>query len=80
VSNSVNKAFGAIWNNREGLRDLFINYWKKVAETFKGSEYVIAYELMNEPWPGDLFRNPLVMVPGLSELINLQPAYDIISH
>ena len=51
----------------------------KVAETFKTSEYVIAYELMNEPWPGDHFHNPLVMVPGLSEVINMQHAYDIIA-
>jgi hypothetical protein len=34
---------------------------------------------MNEPWPGDLYRDPLIMVPGLSEVINMQPAYDIIS-
>lgn len=34
---------------------------------------------MNEPWPGDQYRDPLVMVPGLSEIINMQQAYDIIS-
>jgi aryl-phospho-beta-D-glucosidase BglC (GH1 family) len=61
------------------MRDLFINYWRKVAETFKGSEYVIAYELINEPWPGDQYLNPLVMIPGLSESINMQDAYDIIA-
>ena len=44
----------------------------KVAQTFKNSEYVVAYELMNEPWPGDPFLNPLVMVPGLSEIIHMQ--------
>jgi hypothetical protein len=37
MSNSVAKGFGALWNNHYGLRDLFIAYWKKVAETFKGS-------------------------------------------
>lgn len=35
---------------------------------------------MNEPWPGDPYLNPLVMIPGLSELIHMQEAYDIISH
>lgn len=46
-SNSVGKAFGALWTNKHGMRDLFIKYWKKVAETFKDSENVIAYELIN---------------------------------
>jgi aryl-phospho-beta-D-glucosidase BglC (GH1 family) len=44
----------------------FATYWKKVAAAFKGNKYVIAYELMNEPWPGNMYENPLVMVPGLS--------------
>ncbi len=47
LSHAVAKAFGAIWNNKHGMRDRFVNYWKKVASTFKGSEYVIAYEIMN---------------------------------
>ena len=78
-SNAVAKAFGSLWNNRHGLRDKFVNYWKKVAETFKDVKEVIAYEIMNEPWPGDQFLNPLVMVPGLSEIINMQHAYDVIA-
>lgn len=61
------------------MRDLFIRYWRKVAETFKGNDNVIAYELMNEPWPGDHFANPLVMIPGLSERLHMQHAYDLIS-
>ena len=35
---------------------------------------------MNEPWPGDQFTNPLVLIPGLSESIHLQTAYDMISY
>ena len=34
---------------------------------------------MNEPWPGDQYSNPLVMIPGLSEILHMQHAYDIIS-
>ena len=79
MANAVGKSFAALWKNHDGMRDLFINYWKQVARTFKNSSYVIAYEIMNEPWPGDHFKDPLVMVPGLSELINMQPAYDIIA-
>ena len=48
----------------------------KVAEVFKGNKYVIGFELMNQPWPGNAYKNPLVMVPTLSEKIHLQKAYD----
>ena len=34
---------------------------------------------MNEPWPGNLYEDPLVMVPGLSEKAHLQRAYDFLS-
>lgn len=34
---------------------------------------------MNEPWPGNLYEDPLVMVPGLSEQAHLQDAYDKLS-
>ena len=63
---AVNKGFGHLWKNKDGMLDKFATYWKKVALAFKGNPYVIAYELMNEPWPGNLFEDPLVMVPGLS--------------
>ena len=51
-----------------------------MAEAFKDNPYVIAYELINEPWPGNLYRNPLVMVPGPSDYILMQHAYDYLSH
>lgn len=40
---------------------------------------MIGLELINEPWPGNLYENPLVMVPGLSEKFHLQHAYDYLS-
>jgi len=43
MSSAVGKSFSAIWNNHHGMRDLFIKYWKKVAETFKNNSFVIAY-------------------------------------
>lgn len=76
---ACNKAFTNLWRNKDGLLTKFENYWKQVAQAFKGNRYVIGYELMNEPWPGDMYENPLVMVPTLSEKYNLQRAYDRIA-
>ena len=63
---AVNKGFGNLWNNKNGLLEKFANYWKKVASTFKDNPYVIGFELVNEPWPGNLYKNPLIMIPGFS--------------
>lgn len=34
------------------------------------------YELMNEPWAGDFFHNPLLMIPGVADQQNLAPFYE----
>lgn len=34
---------------------------------------------MNEPWPGNLYVNPLVMTPGFTEKAHFQAAYDRLS-
>jgi endoglycosylceramidase len=39
------------------LQDHYILMWKKVAERFKNNPTVIGYDLMNEPYAGDLVKN-----------------------
>lgn len=63
---AVNEGFGELYGNVGGLRDKFVEYWRKVAKAFKDNPYVIGYELLNEPWPGNMYKNPFVMIPGLS--------------
>ena len=46
-SKAVGRSFEALWTNKHGMRDRFIHYWKKVAETFRGNPEVIAYEIAN---------------------------------
>jgi len=43
----VAKAFSALYNPNHMLNHKFNQYWQKVAQTFKGNPYVIAYELIN---------------------------------
>jgi endoglycosylceramidase len=38
------------------LQDSYIQLWQKVAERFKNDPYVIGYDLMNEPWGGDIVK------------------------
>ncbi len=34
------------------------------------------YELINEPWVGNFFTNPALLLPGIAGLKNLQAFYD----
>ena len=49
-------AFLNFWgyNTHQYLQDHYILSWQKVAERFKDNPGVIGYDLMNEPYPGDL--------------------------
>ena len=33
-------------------------FWSKVSQHFSGNPYVLGYELINEPWAGDLYSHP----------------------
>ena len=72
----VSYAFQDLYNNRFGMLDKFTGYWLQIARTFKNNPYVIAYELMNEPFAGAVFKNPLLIDPWVAESLNLQRFYD----
>lgn len=72
-------AFQNLYNNTDGLRDSWAAFWAKTAETFKDYPNIIGYELINEPWAGDIYANPLLMVPKMADRMNLAPAYEVLS-
>jgi endoglycosylceramidase len=50
-----NRAWDNLWANREGLQDRFAAAWGHVAMRFKGREWLLGYDLINEPWAGSQF-------------------------
>ncbi|EGG14323.1 hypothetical protein DFA_12093 [Cavenderia fasciculata] len=78
-SDAVSKAFQNLYDNVDGIQDEFSNYWQQVVQTLKDSQYVLGYELINEPWAGDIYRDPLLMVPETADKINLAPMYERLS-
>lgn len=76
VTDDVGQTFNRIYNTNHHLHKKFVAYWKKVASYFKGNPYVIAYELMNEPFVGDAVRNPLLLLPSVAERFKFQKFYD----
>ncbi|GAM18779.1 hypothetical protein SAMD00019534_019540, partial [Acytostelium subglobosum LB1] len=73
---AVSYTFQALYENYFGTQDAFISYWQKIAALYKGATNVLGYELINEPWAGDVYMNPELLVPGVADKLNLAPMYD----
>eukprot|EP00413_Alexandrium_margalefii_P045109 CAMPEP_0204603200 /NCGR_PEP_ID=MMETSP0661-20131031/57124_1 /ASSEMBLY_ACC=CAM_ASM_000606 /TAXON_ID=109239 /ORGANISM="Alexandrium margalefi, Strain AMGDE01CS-322" /LENGTH=540 /DNA_ID=CAMNT_0051614245 /DNA_START=6 /DNA_END=1628 /DNA_ORIENTATION=+ len=74
------QAYQALWDNWNGIGDAFAAVWAKIATRFKGRPEVVGFEVLNEPFVGDVYHNPLRMVPYPYPLnadrMNMQPTYD----
>ena len=68
-------AFQGLYDNVNHSQDMLIAFWKKVASTFKDMTSVLGYELINEPWAGNVWKNPLLFLPGKAGSQNLLPMY-----
>ena len=58
------------------MQDSFVQYWQTVASTFYDVSSVIGYELINEPFYGDVYSDPILATPGYADQYNLQPMYE----
>lgn len=70
-TSAVNNAFQNFYDNYNGTLDSWGKFWQLLANTFKDDDSVLGYELMNEPWPGNIFKNPLYLIPGYGDKHNL---------
>ncbi|KAL4499287.1 hypothetical protein ABPG72_006873 [Tetrahymena utriculariae] len=39
----------------------------------------LGYELINEPFAGNIFKNPLLLIPGFADRLRLQDAYETVA-
>jgi hypothetical protein len=39
--------------------DNFSQFWKTLAKIFRSQSSVLGYELLNEPWAGNIFEEPI---------------------
>ena len=70
-SPSLSQAVGRFYDNYEGLLDSFAAFWGVVAERFAGNEHVLGYEIINEPWCGDVYEDPTLLLPGVADRCHL---------
>ncbi|KAJ3114451.1 hypothetical protein HDU96_002071 [Phlyctochytrium bullatum] len=65
-------AYQNIYDNINGLLDAFAAYWRKVAEEFKDFPNVLGYDIINEPFAGQVFEIPSLFIPGVADRTNIQ--------
>jgi endoglycosylceramidase len=78
-SYAISSAVGNLYDNHNGLRDKFVNFWGHVSQRFSNNPYIFGYELLNEPWCGNIYENPLLLLEGYADREKLQPMYDQIN-
>jgi len=71
----VGRLFQTLYTPNSDLQRGFIAVWRVIAEAFKGNPNVLAYELFNEPWFGDVISNPSLLVSDETDKDLLQPLY-----
>jgi len=73
---AASSAFESLYTNENGVLDAWAGFWSTVATRFRSLPSVLGYELINEPWAGDVFEDPKLLVPSVADRTRLQPAYD----
>lgn len=74
LTQAVGKAFQHLYKNSSNAWGHWGDFWSTIAQQFKSQTSVIGYELINEPFAGDVFGNVRYLLPG--ELVILLPFFN----
>ena len=58
------------------LRAAYAAFLREIARRFKGNPAVLGLEIINEPFAGDVFKDPALFLPGVADKVNLAPFYE----
>eukprot|EP00756_Hemistasia_phaeocysticola_P023144 Hpha_TRINITY_DN15873_c1_g2::TRINITY_DN15873_c1_g2_i1::g.189773::m.189773/K05991/E3.2.1.123; endoglycosylceramidase len=78
LTGAADKAYQDFYDNKHGMRDEFVKFWEESAKRWAGDTNVLGLELINEPFAGDVYADPLLFLPGVAGKKNLQPLYDAV--
>jgi endoglycosylceramidase len=77
-SEATGVAFQTLYEPNSDFQNAFYSFWQSSADYFKDKP-ILGYEIINEPWAGDIYTDPTLLLPGNVGAKNLQPMYDRIS-
>lgn len=78
LTQACSEGFQQVYNNTNDALERWALFWAHVAQTLGPMPSVIGYDYMNEPWVGDFFTDPSLLLPGVAGQKNLLPCYDYI--
>mmetsp|Transcript_43362 Transcript_43362/g.68652 ORF Transcript_43362/g.68652 Transcript_43362/m.68652 type:complete len:503 (-) Transcript_43362:210-1718(-) len=78
LSEAAATAYQDLYDNKNGMLDDLSAFWVESARQFKDIPGVF-YEIINEPFAGNFYEHPTVLLPGVAGRRNLQPMYDKVS-
>ena len=79
MTEAAGQAYQEIYDDTHGGLRAWAAAWAAFAEAFRAEPSVLAYELLNEPFPGDVYADPLRFLPGVAGSQSLQGAYDAVA-
>ncbi len=71
-------AFDALYYNKDGLQDKFVDYWNHTSAVFAGNPFVVVFDPLNEPYIGKelgLPKDLKTLLPGNVDKHKLTPMY-----
>ena len=68
-------AYKNFYANVSNIQEKFVEFWKVVATKFKDNEYVLGYDLWNEPAPGGPMEDLKNLIPGRPDIKDILPVY-----
>ena len=72
----ISRGFQQIYNNSNETAELLAQFWRILAREFKDEPSILGYELINEPWGGNVHENAAFLLPGVAGRRNLGPLYE----
>ncbi|XP_067933424.1 endoglycoceramidase-like [Watersipora subatra] len=76
VTFACGEAFKNIYTNQSRALDHLGFFWQTVAKRFGRYKNVLGYEIINEPFPGNVYTDPTLFIPGHAGSTELMPMYD----
>jgi endoglycosylceramidase len=77
---ACSECFQFIYNNTNGALEKWAQFWVVLAQRIgRDQPAVLGYEWINEPWVGDFFLDPPLILPANSGRLNLLPCYDFLN-